>query len=80
VIGGLTFNLVCVRVDGEGLVSPLPKAPINDIAPVVLGISGDPGDGPYVALPINVGNRNLAIVLAEPCMRITSNTLPLVPL
>jgi hypothetical protein len=35
---------------------------------------------PYEALPNTVGNKNLAIVGEEPCIRITSNTLPLVPL
>src|SRR5215217_5687549 len=45
VIGRVTFKLVCVRVYGEHLISPLPKASVNDIGSVVLGISGDPGDG-----------------------------------
>src|SRR5215217_2098320 len=43
VIAGVTFNLLRVRVDGERLVSSLPKASINNIASVVLGVSRDPG-------------------------------------
>jgi hypothetical protein len=39
VIGGITFKLVCIRVNGEDLVSPLPKASVDDIGSVVLGIS-----------------------------------------
>ena len=42
--------------------------------------ASDHHHSPYAALPINVGPMSLATVLAEPCMRITRNTLPLVPL
>jgi len=42
--------------------------------------ASDHHHSPYAALPINVGPMSLATVLAEPYMRITSNTLPLVPL
>src|SRR5215212_12113033 len=45
VIGRVTFNLVCVRVYGEHLISALFKASVDDIGTVVLGCSSDPGDG-----------------------------------
>ena len=34
VIGGVAFKLLCVRVYGEHLVSPLPKPSINDVGSV----------------------------------------------
>ncbi len=56
VIGAIALDLVRVRVDGEDLVTPLSKALVDDVAAVVLRLSGDARDGhPLVGQELRCG-------------------------
>jgi hypothetical protein len=56
VIAAVAFDLVRVRVDGEDLVAALAQAPVHDVAPVTLRLSGDAGHGdPLVGQELGCG-------------------------